>query len=53
MSAAVRLRSSGGGTKVVVLRAWVGGGGGILSNMMLGVAGTGRTSKYAFLKRMV
>ena len=35
ISAAVRLRSRGGGTKVVVLRAWVGGTGGILSDMVL------------------
>lgn len=34
-SAVVRLRSRGGGTKVVVFRAWVGGGGGILSDMVL------------------
>jgi len=34
-SAGVRLRSRGGGTKVVVLRAWVGGGAGILSGMVL------------------
>ena len=33
ISATVKLRSRGGGTKVVVLRAWVGGGGGILSDM--------------------
>ena len=39
-SAVVRLRSRGGGTKVVVLRAWVGGGGGILSDMVLLVVRT-------------
>jgi len=36
-SAVVRLRSRGGGTKVVVLRAWVGGGGGILSDIVRAV----------------
>lgn len=33
ISATVKLRSRGGGTKVAVLRAWVGGGGEIISDM--------------------
>lgn len=40
ISAVVKLRSRGGGTKVVVLSAWVGGGGGILFDIMLLVVWT-------------
>ena len=48
ISPTVRLRSRGGGTKVVVLRAWVGGGRGMVSDMMLQQSLWNKVGKSSF-----